>query len=1178
MSTLAERYAAFQQANLAAQQQAIQTGQQQQITSSRDASGNVSFGYSPTGAPASPPTGSTPSPIGRIDRGAGGGGSGGSRASKTIIDVGNELQVRQEQEQAARQAAAGAAQNRSQGSKPGMVDYYRQQIEQSQVAAEQRRMAQQTTITVQHPPEYIGPYSRTSPGPMGFDPFKNARFEYDESGKVKNVTIGAQSDIGFDAKGIVKLEEKDGQQYAVYQPTEAETKRFYGYSESLTLPVGAMQTLLYGGFQAANRAAQEQALATGKPVTLTADKINEQALAMVKPGGKYESGIPIQQDQGDYQRWAYDVVKSGRNPPNELKTFGTLTVQEAREKFAGHNARNFQRYYIDPATGQPVDPFHSYAQQQAANERWANQVQNADWSAAYTAQRAGMRPTNPFALEMRNAAGFYGSMQIVGQYRPHSAEGKEPLVKDAPAPTPGFFGPVIDAAKGTKVEAENLVANLAYGAQGVAALLAPRQIPRRTLDLEGNEISRNIPKPPELKSGVGTDLSSLAIQSAYQLATTGKTDVKAADLQKIGENIIKNIPYAAGNLALEALSFIGPGLVTKGARVAQVGTTVSKAEEIAAMAAKRVGYQETTVQALGKAETPLTRGPFGTFWRPLWESGRVIYPKMEITGEAATLAAGKVQLKVPTMPEAFAIRAGADVTAPTIGRILPRAGEVRIATAPLSEEQKIALRGFEQPKVGQGPPAPRTLQPGELAAKDIKDYYGRGFTGAVAGKILGTDARVATEAADISLQKAAVSITGKTPKLGEFGLDLAEQLPQRTVRASPLIPVSSDVPLWSRVTFDLKEVKAAASALAKRASQVRGAEEALKDLPGTSANKTMRPFDFTPAAEVTKIGKTSLTPLERADAFTFDASLQEEASKAAEKSLSNALGASAAAALAASSAAGGFGYAAAAAETGPQQQETITDLAQVVAFPAPSSSGRGPPSMGEIFTNRVQMNLAKFVDNKPGQAVEQARKASENMINALAKMQNSKGTEKQIATQQLLGNLKLEGESDLDRALRKNIRETAIEKRGLQQLQTPVENSQRFLKQITNFGESRDTGSLIRSQQTQIPVQTPAELFKLQQQLATRFDFHGLPRVPPERRPPDFPPFFLPETTGKYARASRREQSNYFERLFAVPDPLVAVFGTKQAKRLPGYRMDDYGDYLREFLPGSKKSRSRRRR
>lgn len=1191
MSTLAERYAQFQQANLAAQQQALQTGQQQQINYAKDASGNVTYSYSPTGAPATPPAGSAPSPIGQIDRGGGGGGgSSGATGSRTIIDVGNELQAKQEQEQAARQAAA---QNRSQGPQPGTVEYYRQQIEQSQVAAEQRRMAQQT-ITVQHAPEYTGPFMRTYPGPAGFDPFKNANFEYDEAGKVKSVNVGPQSDIGFDAKGTVRLEEKDGQQYALYVPTEQEQRRFYGYTESLTLPGAVAQTLRYEAFQEAGKAAQQQALATGKSVTLTADKINEQILSMFKQGGKYEAGLPVKpsaKEQGEgldlmYAAFKANAIVEAANK-GQVSAYGLsdadVKVLNKYDASAPQNqwlsvegATNVksQAQRIQELPGQIIGGQQEQQQQlqrqQAANERWASQVQNADWSAAYPAPRVGMKPSSPFNYELRNAAGFFGSMQIVGQYGPQSAgKGQDPFVKDAPAPTPGPFGPAIDFGKGIAAEAENLVKGLAYSAQGVTALFSPRQVPRRTLDEAGNELSSNMPKAPELKPGAATDTTGLAITSAFQLATTGKTAVQASDFQKVGANFVANPFYNVGSLALEALTFIGPGLITKGARAAQVGSSIARVEEVAAMAAKRVGYQESAVQALGRAEIPLTRGPLGTFWRPLWESGRVVYPKLDVVGEAATLAAGKAPLKGPTLPEAFAIRAGADVTAQEIGRILPREGEVRIVTAPLSEEQKIALRGLEPPKVGMGPPAPRTLQPGELVAKNIEDFSEKGFTGAVAGKILGTDAKIATEAADVSMQKGPVSITGKTPELGEFGLDLAEQLPQRTVRGSPLIPVTGNAPNYSVVTFNIKQVRTAAEALAKHTSQIEGAREALKDL-SARGSKDMRPFDFAPAAETTNIAKTSLTPLERADAFNFDASLQEEASKTAEKSLSNALGAAAAAvAVGMSAFTGSAAFASGSSET----EETITDLAQVVAFPPPSSS-RGQPSMDEIFTNRVQTNLAKIVDNKPSQAVEQARKASEKMIDALTAAQNAKGGERQQSTQALIGNLTLAGETDLDRALRKNMREMMIEQQGLGQLRTPTEVSQQFLRTVTNTRVSLDTGTLLR----QTPVQTPAALFKFQQQLIPHFD---VPNRPPPGRPrqPDILPFWMPgfETTGKDARGSRRERTSYFEREWDVQDILGLTFGTKQAKKLPGYKFDDWD--LSGFLPGGKKNnRSKGRR
>jgi hypothetical protein len=192
MSTVQERYAAFQQANLAAQQAALKTGEQQQINYSKDASGSVTYSYSPTGTPASSPTGSPPSPIGVY---VGGGGS-----QKSVIQVGNEQEQRQKD------------QARQRGLERGLesAERMRQQFQDSRDREQARMMAQQT-ITVQRPPEV-----------KDFDPYKNASWDFDEAGRVRNVRIDPQEDIGFFGRGTVTIEEKDGEQYGLYTPTEEE--------------------------------------------------------------------------------------------------------------------------------------------------------------------------------------------------------------------------------------------------------------------------------------------------------------------------------------------------------------------------------------------------------------------------------------------------------------------------------------------------------------------------------------------------------------------------------------------------------------------------------------------------------------------------------------------------------------------------------------------------------------------------------------------------------------------------------------------------------------------------------------------------------------------------------------------------------------------------------------------
>ncbi|UVS69074.1 hypothetical protein [Nitrososphaera viennensis] len=926
MSTLAERYAQFQQANLAAQQQAIQTGQQQQLTSSKDVSGNVSFSSSPTGAPAAPPAGSTPPPIGSIGRGGGGSGGGSSSGANNnpLSKLADEVQSKQAQQSA--------------------------QEEQRRV---QQRAARETAA----------------------------------------------------------------------QAEKAATER-------------QRVADAYSVFQQANLAAQQQALATGRPVNL----------------------------------------KAGRNPQDELQKFGSLSAREAREQFADYAARNPRQIYVNPVTGERVmNPFDFIAKQQSANEaarrqgiaayaadkrrmegearelgysvKWSrssdgrllNQAEYVPIAGQHQYEYVRPDPTNPFKVQKRDL---------------DDLTARQSLVRDVDNPTPGFFGPAIDAAKGARAEAENLVANLSYGLTGVGAILSERKVPRRTLDSEGREISSNLPRPPQLQAGIGSDLSGLGMTAAFQLATTGKTDVQAGELQKVGENILKNPWYGLGNIGFEALTFFGPGVATKGARAVQAAKTAADVQKSLSPLGNIVKVEKDLVN-IGTESDPY-RYAVGRYAKVEGQPGVSFFTRQLVTSQKELLQPPS-RLTVYTRP------------AVTIGE-----------------------RGSEQV---------------------------------------------------IDVSKLPKKLPADSP-IQEFGGEYYERF--------EAIPGRGDVNVKVQVVE--KGVSSSEGWTVKEIQEALSTEKGIKEFLGTGEQ-----VGFRPGASGGVGGGAGPTATKTLDSVRKIIDREKQAAKSAGTFLGGA-------AMAASNTFGGFGYAA--AETATEQQFGLTFDVR------PEAGGRGPPTMDQIFNNRVQDSLAKLVE-RPGQVGGEARKASERMLDALTAVQNTKGRERQRAVQVLIGNIALTGESDLDRALRKNTLELIISQQGLGQLRTPTEVSEKFLKQSFNFGVSRDTGTLIRQQDLQTTLQTP--LFRFQQQLVPRFDVPNRPT--PERivRPPDFTFWPTVETPGKYAQRSRMDRTDYFEREWQIPDVLTLAYGKKAAKKLPGFGRDDYGDFVRAFLPGAKKGRSKRR-
>lgn len=729
----------------------------------------------------------------------------------------------------------------------------------------------------------------------------------------------------------------------------------------------AKQTLALEAFTEASKDAQQEALATGKPVTLTQEKIADKAAELVSPGGKYEAGVPVVDDKAAAEALkinyaglkaesivegakagtgsaftltdadvkalekggvSTEVAKEVQALPAQMKDYNVAagkvekmldsaakgqspTVQLTKQDVAALEAVGFEG--LQDKTGLTVakpSEINSYVD-------YLTGKGSPDDAYGEPVRGVGSQPKTPFAYEFLGPRGevMKGNLAIVKYEAPDPTNpykvvkvykapqyGPQPRATEAGPKVPEPSGNVIaDLMAGGKAPLENLFkqvgeigSGIGLGFEAIGEIAAGKGPGESRAAKKVGEL-----EPPKYGYDVEMEVFSLGVRGASDLIQKGETDVGTNDIEKLSDAFMKNPFYVLGNVGATAVVWIGPQAVTKGIKLAQTGVSVVKplrvyeAERLAATAAKPLGIDEVGIQAL-RQDTPLAAGPFGYFLRPVGPaSGRVLYPELQVVGDAAKLGLGKTTLKIPTSPESVIIRSGVDTAAQEIGVILPKAKQVKMVTAPLTEEEKILLRGLEPPKVGIGPPAPRKLQPGEIAAKTIEDVYGEGFTGAEAGKILGTDVKVSTLAEDVRLIQEPLSFEANIPKLGKVGFDLAERAPERILRESKLIKYQGKDPIASIVTFAQKDVSSAARVGAKRADQIQKANEALEEISKLSAPK--------PAPRVQERGLAAIVQqLEKDAAKAPDLSVlkagktAKDTTKAAEAAASAMLGAGAA--------------------------------------------------------------------------------------------------------------------------------------------------------------------------------------------------------------------------------------------------------------------------------------------
>lgn len=470
---------------------------------------------------------------------------------------------------------------------------------------------------------------------------------------------------------------------------------------------------------------------------------------------------------------------------------------------------------------------------------------------------------------------------------------------------------IADFASGAKAPLSNLAKDIGLGGAGIG--LGFQAIAEKAMGItpeesqaarRAGELGAEINYTPELEMRA----TGLGIKAASDLITTGKTDVSGKDLDKLMQEVMVNPAFAAGNILGSAAFWIGPQAAVKGVKVAQTGLQSAssiikplrayEAERLAATTTKALGYEEFGIQALGKADTPLSVGPLGYFLRPAGPaSGRILYPELQVVGDAAKLGIGKTPIKIPTSPEAVAIRSGIDEAAQEVGVILPKEKEIKMVTGPLSEEQKWTIKGFEQPKVGIGPPSPRKLNPGEIAAKNVEDIFGEGYTGAKAGEILGTNVKASTLAKDLNLMKDPLSIEADLPKLGKVGLDIVERAPEHIIRGDPLIKFKGKDPIASILTYSTEDVSKAAKVGAKRADQIKRANDALKDMAGISRSKPARPSDEGTSLLQKYLDRESPRKAEPSILPTLEGKSAESSTKALEAGVTAAVGANVSRAL-----------------------------------------------------------------------------------------------------------------------------------------------------------------------------------------------------------------------------------------------------------------------------------------
>ncbi len=285
---------------------------------------------------------------------------------------------------------------------------------------------------------------------------------------------------------------------------------------------------------------------------------------------------------------SYDLVKERQaNQPN-AQIFGTTIVGGPPEDTAGrtvevapedydaiNRAQERANQLVDAYNANPDQeaPFRLTQQERALFKKYG--IDNPEIAISKTKVETRMQRRLQDAEIQRykdelKEKGYSTIVSIDEQgYRTYTPVGRGPeqqTVNKAPSPS----DPIADLGKGILAEAENAAKGLVAGFEGLRDVWF-RQAPRTVYDKEGNVVSTTKPKEPDYAAGVETDVIGLSIRAGYEQVNKGKTDVTLGDYQKVGENILANPAYAAGNLAFSAATWFGPTAGAKVTKIAKVG-------------------------------------------------------------------------------------------------------------------------------------------------------------------------------------------------------------------------------------------------------------------------------------------------------------------------------------------------------------------------------------------------------------------------------------------------------------------------------------------------------------------------------------------------------------------------------------------------------------------------------
>jgi hypothetical protein len=420
----------------------------------------------------------------------------------------------------------------------------------------------------------------------------------------------------------------------------------------------ARQKVGYEAYQLETKEAQEKALKTGQPVTVTQEDIRERKEDLLET--KYAEGVPVRDQK------AYDKALA------ETYTLYTEKVKEAQDKSLEPQGRTAadvltslpesdarrdavkeiaarqedltpsQKADLLDDTDQRKDAVEKIAlrdplyaaerkRQIVASEKdYADQVRAAQKEAkelGYSFEVTARDPaTNriteyqfvpkegepQFEYVAKDPTNPYAGVEKK-EVKPEQA--RKELVEDLPEPTGNAL---LDFYEGAKAGAENLY----YGAvepalqgmgTGFASFVPGKAEQQIKKAAEIGEASAQKQRPD-----LETELIGLGITAGVQAATTGKTDVRGEDVEKVFTRTGGNIWYTAGNIGFSAVSWLFP--YGKAGAAAKAGAKAAKEAIFGGKAAKATDVVEDAAAISGrvgeaaapKAGTTGSRPPKGT--------------------------------------------------------------------------------------------------------------------------------------------------------------------------------------------------------------------------------------------------------------------------------------------------------------------------------------------------------------------------------------------------------------------------------------------------------------------------------------------------------------------------------------------------------------------------------------